>query len=412
MNTVYSDIKKSAVRARLIPGIACIIIGLLVTIFLNVHLFTYIFSTKPDVFSIPSTEYKKGKWYSCENNLLYGYYASDSDGRYYLTATADGKYMGFYVYNKDVETAESITDDTYSYLDGETKDFSQLYLTGKGYIDEMDNTEKRYFKNYFEYDGASIEDYDVCYYTFRLTSFGNLLLKDNGHAHPVYMIIGILIMVVGVYFIVQIFTGGYKKDFEKSLATYGIRKEAMEQDMTYARKFENVYLSTRYMFTTGMTSAVYPFSAIVWAYVLQTNTQHKIYGVIPAGTTVSYQIVFWDRNKRKISFNVKNDDVAHTILQEMNSRAPYIIYGFSDELARATDSGEFNSLVATVDQRRTEYEQHNLDMTSGVMNYNQEDTQTPWYSSTSQDIYGNSANPQDYYGNSTNPQDPYGNSPM
>lgn len=310
--------------------------------------------------------------------------------------------MGFYVYNKDLEDAESITNDTYSYLDGETTELSQLYPTGKGYIDEMDATEKRYFKNYFEYDGASIDDYDVCYYTFRLTSFGNLLFKDNGNAHPVYTIIGILILVVGVYFIVQIFTGGYKKDFEKSLETYGIQKEAMEQDMTYAKKIENVYLSTRYMLTTGMTSAIYPFSAIVWAYVLQTNTKHKVYGVIPAGTTVSYQIVFWDRNKCKISFNVKNNDVAHTILQEMNSRAPYIIYGFSDELARATDSEEFNSLVAAVDQRRAEYEQHNLDMTSGVMNYNQEDTQTPWYSSTSQDIYSNP----------TNPQDPHGNSPM
>lgn len=167
MNAVYSDIKKSAVIARLIPGIACIIFGLLIIIFLNFHLFTYIFSTKPDVFSIPSTEYKKGKWYSCDNNLLYGYYASDSDGRYYLTATADGKYMGFYVYNKDLEDAE-----------------------------------------------------------------------------------------------------------------------------------------------------------------------------------------------------------------------------------------EFNSLVAAVDQRRVEYEQHNLDMTSGVMNYKQEDTQTPWYSSTSQDIYSNPANPQDPHGNS------------
>ncbi|MCR5213847.1 MAG: hypothetical protein K6E10_05490 [Eubacterium sp.] len=371
MNKIKSEIKKNVVGFHLGGGIFLLLLGLVIVFASNTHIFTYIFSSKPDLFAYESSELKPGKWYKCDNNVLWGYFASDNHGRYYVANTNDGYYIGFYVDNKYNDIADKISDQTYACYNGEADSLSDLYISGTGYIEEMEASEQRYFKSFFEYDDESIDNYQVRYLTFRVTSFGELLLDDHGHSDTFYIIIGILCIVGGIFLIIKLFIGGYMKDFNKSMETYNITNEMLDQDMVYARKFGPAYIGSNYLVMIGLKSYVLPITSLIWAYVLQTDTQHKLYGIIPTGTTTSYSVVMWDRNRKKIEFNINKKEEGHTLLEELQARAPYILYGFSNDLANATNSGQFNTLIQAVDQRRAEYQQQDSSMDSGVINYDQ-----------------------------------------
>ena len=114
-----------------------IIIGLAISCGICNHLFKYLFAKAPDLWETPSSEFAEGQWYTCDNNLLYDYYGSDDSGRYYVTSTNDGEYMGFYVYDNQTELADKISNDTFEYLDGNQSELSQEYLDDTEFMAEV-----------------------------------------------------------------------------------------------------------------------------------------------------------------------------------------------------------------------------------------------------------------------------------
>ena len=360
MKEIYSQMRKSAFKIFILGGILVTLIGFAVTFGICQNLFKYIFFDTPDLFETPSSEYEDGKWYSCDNNILYDYYCSDDKGRYYVTSTNDGEYMGFYVYNKKTDIADQISDGTYDYLDGIETELPALYLSGKGYLTEMSATEKRYFEDFFEAGGADLSEYRFCYYNFKIVTPADTILDDNGDNNLFYFIVGIVLILAGIYMIFHFFFGGYKKPIKRYMKKYGILEDSLERDMSTATHIANAYIGNNHvLFYAFPGSIVMPYNELIWAYVEITTTKHTTYG-IPTGTSKSYQFIMWSRDHKKNTVTIKDDDKGHQILDEMYKRAPYFFTGYNSDLANAADQGNFGSMVQAVDERRTNYLNHQV----------------------------------------------------
>ncbi|MBR1693749.1 MAG: hypothetical protein IJ711_13415, partial [Lachnospiraceae bacterium] len=147
-------------------GAAGVRFGLLMLFLPLRSLFRYI-SAKTDVFEVNADDLAHDIWYKCENNILLGNYADDEDGAFYVTTTGDNQFMGFYVPKASVEKADRIMEAGWTYLDGDTQDWPDEYLTGAGYVRWMTEKEKSYFKAWF--DGADNETMSMLsYQTFYL----------------------------------------------------------------------------------------------------------------------------------------------------------------------------------------------------------------------------------------------------
>ena len=84
MNVIYSKLKKSAGKVYIIGGIMLMLIGVGITCGIGHDLFHYLFIDEPDLFESKSSSYEEGEWFTCDNNILFDYFASDDSGRYYL----------------------------------------------------------------------------------------------------------------------------------------------------------------------------------------------------------------------------------------------------------------------------------------------------------------------------------------
>ncbi len=352
MNVIYSKLKKSAGKVYIIGGIMLMLIGVGITFGIGHDLFHYLFIDEPDLFESKSSSYEEGEWFTCDNNILFDYFASDDSGRYYLTNTNDGEYFGFYVRNKDLDKAEQICDETYDYLDGKRDDLSDVYLSGKGYMVEMSTSEQRYLRDYIEASGYEVEDYNLIYLTYRLETPWGLIVDNEGENNLFYMIVGLVLFISGIIMIIYFFSGGYKKNIKKSIKSYGILEELLDRDMSTAKQIGDYFVGTEHLVSCNIPGTiVIPYNVFVWVYVQVTKTKHTVYGIIPAGTTTSYQLVIYDRNKRKQMLNLKSQEQGDEIIQEMYGRAPYFLRGFNDKFANAV-TNNFQSMVNAVDERR------------------------------------------------------------
>ena len=352
MKEIMGKITKRAAGLFIGGGLIVLIAGSILFFFSFPHLFGYLFKSKPDLFEASSQDYEEDAWFSCNNNILFDYYCSDNYGRYYITATNDGKYFGFYVRDKDVEKADRITEQTYAVYDGKADSFSDEFISGKGYFKPMDASEKKYFVDFFEYYGNSIDEYDVIYYNYRITSLSDVFFSDDGKEDTFHGILGLICIVAGLAMIIYFICGGYKRQYKKSLDKYGILPEVLERDMSFSSQIDNAYIGTDHVIFTNASGAnVFPFNALVWVYLQVTTTQHTTYG-IKTGTTKSYSVILWDRYHKKNIISMKNEDNARKVIETMFERAPYFFTGYSDELANYTDNGQFDSMVRAVDERR------------------------------------------------------------
>ena len=116
MKEIMGKITKRAAGLFIGGGLIVLIAGSILFFFCFPHLFGYLFKSKPDLFEASSQDYEEDAWFSCNNNILFDYYCSDNYGRYYITATNDGKYFGFYVRDKDVERRTALPNRPMQYM--------------------------------------------------------------------------------------------------------------------------------------------------------------------------------------------------------------------------------------------------------------------------------------------------------
>ena len=70
-------------------------------------------------------------------------------------------------------------------------------------------------------------------------------------------------------------------------------------------------------------------SKIIWAY--QRTTTHRTNGI---KTGTSYEIVFYDINKKRTSIAVSSESNVQDALQHINNMMPWVVVGYQDEIFR------------------------------------------------------------------------------
>ncbi|HEU4387035.1 MAG TPA: DUF6709 family protein [Blastocatellia bacterium] len=90
---------------------------------------------------------------------------------------------------------------------------------------------------------------------------------------------------------------------------------------------------------------------VVWTY--KKVTKHY-YNFIPTGKTYSVMVVDRRGNTLEIP-TLSKEDKTHLIIEEIGRRAPWVLLGYDDELAR-TWKWNADTVIRAVDQRRKQYE--------------------------------------------------------
>lgn len=374
MDTIYSKIKHKAIAVYIIGGMFALLFGFILLYYSNSEFFKYFFAKAPDLFQASSSEYKDSDWFSCNNNLLYGCFAENKHGKYYITSTNEGEYFGFYVYKSETELADSISEDTFDLLDGKTDEQSKNYLSGKGYFVDMDVSEEKYFNDYFNYGDNSASDYKLIYKVFYLTKPTNLIFSGHNGSDITMFILGACLFVGGIASIISFIAGGYKKGLKKSMLQYGILDEVLERDMqNFTSLYDKAFFGQEHILLVSHVGHVIPYDQLVWAYYKVTNTKHTVYGVIPAGTTTSYQLVFYNRRHVNYEYQVNDELEAKDILEKLKSYAPYVLIGYSEEIANLANNGQYRQLINAVDEQKRKVENENNSTDSDF--YNQNNTQ-------------------------------------
>ena len=348
MDKIYKEIKKNSFKFHIGAGIGMILIGILAFFIDCPKLFPYFFYSKDKLSSLSSSEFEDGKWCTCDCNILFDYYAYNDDGRSYLAINQDGEYYGFFVNNNKTDVADEIADATYDFFDGKAP-LSSKSLKGKGYITEMDSKEKDYFIEFF---GDQFEEYHVKYYTFHMVTAWSLITNEGGFRVFMFMIIGVVLVVWGFYLIISYILGAPKKAFKKATEEYNVNMDLLENDMHFAKQIGKAYIGNNYtIFFSGTKVGIMPHDLLVWAYLRKIVTQNKTYG-IKTSTSTTYRLELWDRNKKMNNVDVKSEELANQILDEMHTQAPHFLLGYTQEIADAAN-GRYDELVAFVDDRKT-----------------------------------------------------------
>jgi len=303
------------------------------------------------VFSVGSDDLQNGNWYDGRNNLLLDWYGETEDGRYYVTVTGDKepKYMGYYVPAAEINQAERIAEETRAMWFGKTKEYPKEYLNGIGYMADMTEDEKQCFDEYMAEGAKSDLSGYLVYRTFHKVSPWQAV-KENGDDTMLYF--GALMIVLAIFAFFYWIIGGYRFDVTKVMKQYGITEEMLASDMYYSRREKAVWFGEKYaLFWRVFLTKLFQYDQLIWAYLKITSTRHTMYGIIPLGTSKSYELVIVDRDNKEKKIYVRTQQAGEDLLMQLTAMAPYIYSGYDESLMQARKN-HFSEMIARVDEER------------------------------------------------------------
>ncbi len=333
-------------RKRFLPlfilGVLVLLVGLLLA---GSYVITMGDVKNVDVYS--ESQLKTGDTCKIEdNNLVLGEYATDNSGAYFiLYRSQDEKYMGLYLKGSDKTKAETIMEDNWKYLDGEAEALSEQTISVKGKLTAMEGDEKRYFTEWFTDSGWTDEEVQESV-DFRTLNTGE---SDIG-----MVIAGVLFTLGGAalaFYTMKQMRGGYTKKLSDEMTAQGLTPDRVSGELDQAQHFSGAELARSFAFVNGNQADIVPYDSLVWAYPSVHTVNHKIYGIIPAGKTVTRTVVLHDRRKQQFTISCKNEAESDSLYAALQQAAPYAIYGYSEDLQNLAAT-RFEDLIAHVDEKR------------------------------------------------------------
>lgn len=354
MKKYYSKMNKRMFGALLLN---LALVGALLFVFYpkNKEICQY-FLPKYNLSSCQDVQLEEETWYRSDRQLFVGSYAENDEGVYYISIIANSKdelnFMGYYVYNKDVEKADAIIDAIdaiYDLYENGIEPESVNFLSYRGYIYDMDETERQYFIEAFEDSGYDKETIDnLCYKTFYPVSAMKALRENNFE-----IILVVSCVIFGIWTIIDYLSGHYKKQVKKTISVNHLDEDSVAYDLDSGVSLRVMQIGKKYALCTKGRPALFIFDQIIWAYP-HTTTTRTYYNGIPSGTSKSYEIRIFTSDKKCNKVKVSSEQEENEILEYLQKAAPAAIYGYDDNLKRTAKSN-FSSLVNMVNQRRMEF---------------------------------------------------------
>ena len=302
-----------------------------------------------DLMDYTGSQIRTGTWYEANLHYLIGAYAEDSKGTYYIAPLEqDGTYLGIYVPKSKISTAEKIAEDTLAFITGEGE-APTTYLTGRGKLTNMAEKEKQYFIEWFEEAGISRLELGSMAVYYKLD------MVEGASAGKTAVGLGLAAvgaLAVALITLIRFSAKKYRKKVDEVIQNRGLNPDFIEEDLTDAFKTKVADFGRHYALLYNSPQELVDYQDLIWVYKQKNTTTHRLYGIIPAGTTVTYAVTLTMRDSRQLATNVKKEEQADQVIQYLVGQAPYVIYGYSEELAGIYKQN-FSSMVEIVDQRRT-----------------------------------------------------------
>lgn len=162
----------------------------------------------------------------------------------------------------------------------------------------------------------------------------------------IVLLIGLVLVIWGIYLIVRAATGKSLKHLRNAIAAEGCSETTADADFQAAVAItKNGSIKVGRLFTYYMAGAVpkaLPNSKMMWAY--QTTTTHRTNG-IKSGTTYSVNIFLYGV-KNPVALSMPNEATTQAMLERLHKSFPWVVVGFSNDLKRLfnKDRQQFLSL--------------------------------------------------------------------
>lgn len=276
---------------------------------------------------------------------IYDAYANTTKGtdvvsQEYIIPVGENEYMGMVVKPKYIAQCDALMDETWAYLYDEVDAITGQFKV-KGTILSMSDDSWRYFREVLKEDGMEDMDLALRYY---------LVVDQYGGAETGEQIIAVAVWLVlwGIAFwiLISTLTGRYQKDLKKYCEATGAESK-VEQFYRNTAPIHNLRLSRDYILGTGEKTCFLPSDDLLWAYTY--IEKRKKYGVITVSKHVSVKFCSKDGTQRQHA--VGSEEQGHQILEQIHTVLPWVIVGYSDELAK-TYRSDRQSMIKAVDERK------------------------------------------------------------
>ncbi|MBR6696429.1 MAG: hypothetical protein IKL70_08475 [Oscillospiraceae bacterium] len=256
--------------------------------------------------------------------------AEDDEGRYYVVPYGEETYAIIYVDSVYVPKFEDAADAMYEYR-----------------LDETGELPYPYFK---EGENARVAMYpledDLVYY-YEETMTANRLGDYKDYIEPYlfyyqpasewgnpYVAVIIASVIGGIILVIGLVAGlSTPARFFKKMREKGIPEEELEEDLENADNILGNLFGEKYIVLSGLDA--FRAEDFVWAFVFTQTTRHKIYGIIPAGTTHSYSLRMFDKNGKfyESSGSAREADAERMAELVATKYSPNIYVGHSEQIA-------------------------------------------------------------------------------
>lgn len=251
-------------------------------------------------------------------------------------AATDFRYMAIRVPAGDEDAMEAIAEATYL-----LEEIEPVRYSGK--IAKMSDEEYQYLIDYLTDMGFTeeeIEEYTIPYYI----NVGAFVGEAAVHIIAVFLV-GIALIIVAIIIYILALKGSGLKEFRKELEKMGLSELDVEREYVSSAllyKNNDLRMSNRLLFfMIGSKPHVIRNDKIIWVY--QKSTTHRTNG-IKTGTT--YELIVCTIGSGVKYISLPTEEACNAVMQYMNQRMPWTIFGYSDELMKIyrSDAQKFLSL--------------------------------------------------------------------
>lgn len=303
------------------------------------------FLTGSNINRISASDLYDGKIVYGRIQAIIGGYASYDDGSCYIIPIGDGTYMGLELKDEYEDKAVQIAYDTIDYLNEERDSLSNQRIYTRGIIYSMYEDEEEYFYDWFLEDAEiTMDEVRELANPYVYVNIPPREFLDSGDIWGCLVPSGAFLLLA-VYVLIYMLAKWDLKVVKKTMGDNGWFEQAVEEDLVSGYSHKNVIIGRTYMAVcTFWKWKLYKSHDLIWAYLYTHTTEHRLYGVIKTGTTVSYAVHYVLRNGTDGGISVNSKEEAYRILEYLEHTQPQTILGYSDQLRNLRDH-EFSSFV-------------------------------------------------------------------
>ena len=189
------------------------------------------------------------------------------------------------------------------------------------------------------------------------------IIKQEQKRRILFLVLGIFgvliglsgtypIMIVGAVCILIYFLpamkGDLPKEFIADLTKNGTTTEEAEADLSGGLSVSNLTVGGKYVLAFTPKARLIALKDLIWCYGINTTTQYRVYGLIPAGKSKAFSVKLVCRDQSEIVAAVSEEE-SRQVLKQIKNNMPGVIVGYSQEVEKAIKS-DFAAAVRHVDK--------------------------------------------------------------